>query len=634
MWIWIGFLLFIAIMMAIDLGLFNRRAHVIAMKEALTWFGIWVGLALLFNIGLVFFHERGVDAGLEFFTGFLVEKSLSIDNVFVFILIFNYFQVPPVYQHRVLSLGILGAIVLRLIFILGGLALLESFHWVLYLFGLFLLFTGVMMIRGKGSEYDPKKNWAIKTFRRFVPVTEAYEGNRFWVRKEGRFWATPLLLAILAIESSDIIFAVDSIPAIFAITTDPFIVFSSNLFAMLGLRALYFAVQDFMKLFHFLHYGFALIVMILGFKMLVSDFFKLPITVSLVLIVFILMVCVIASILRPRKADLKQVFERTEQLGLIPFRRLLLIENIVDLGERQVSGSMRAKSDVRTIRLDLPWSENLQMIKTTQFSRYPIVETTGDTPIGFVHIKSILFGESMNSVTTECLRNIARPCIELNVDLPLEDALGVFQQSHDRLALVVNDTPGWLGILTFEDVVQEIIGNMGDEYDSARGDDFVSLSDTLNANRVVLGLQATNLDDAVRKFIAAIPREDLPGEHATIANAVLQRKKVIPIYVGNGLAIPHSRMPGIQRPILAFCRCDEGIPIDGTNERADLFFLLLTPVAATRMQARLLANINGLFKSQYVSERLRKAQTPEAVIEAISAGQQVALDLCPTSILG
>ena len=626
MWPWIGFLLFIAVMMAIDLGLFNRRVHVITMKEALAWFGIWIGLALLFNIGLVFFHERGIEAGLEFLTGFLVEKSLSIDNVFVFILIFNYFQVPQVYQHRVLSLGILGAIVLRLIFILGGLALLERFHWVLYLFGLFLLFTGAMMIFGKESEFDPKKNWAIRSFRKLVRVTDTFEGSRFWIWKEGKLWATPLLLTILAIESSDIIFAADSIPAIFAITTDPFIVFSSNLFAMLGLRALYFAVQDFMKMFHYLHYGFAMIVMILGVKMLASDFYKLPISISLVSIVFILMVCVIASILRPRKADLKQVFERTEQLGLIPFRRLLLIENIVDLGEREVSGSMRSKSEVKTIRLDADWSENLRTIKMAQFSRYPVVENEGDKPIGFVHIKNIAFSDPKDSMSSDRLRDISRTCMELQENLPLEDALDAFQQSHDRIAVVVNETSDWVGILTFEDVVQEIIGNMGDEFDSARGGAFVSLADTLSPNRIILKLQATEMDEAVRKFIAAIPREDLPADHEVIARVVLQRKQFMPIYVGNGLAIPHGRLPGISSPILAFARCDEGIPIEGTNERADLLFLVLTPNGSKRLQARLLANISALFKSQYVSERLRKAQTAEAVIEAICAGQQVALD--------
>ena len=626
MWQWIGFLFFIGVMMCVDLGLFNRRSHVIGMKEALTWFAVWIGLAILFNIGLVFFHERGFEAGLEFFTGFLVEKSLSIDNVFVFILIFNYFQVPPVYQHRVLSLGIVGAIVLRLVFILGGLTLLHQFHWLLYLFGAFLIFTGLMMVLKKEPEYDPKNNWAIRTVRRFVRVTDTYEQNRFWVLQDGKLWATPLLLAILAIESSDIIFAADSIPAIFAITTDPFIVFTSNLFAMLGLRALYFAVQDFMKMFHFLHYGFATIVMILGVKMLISDFYKLPISISLVLIVFILMLCVIASILRPRKADLKQVFERTEQLGLIPFRRLLMIENVVDLGERQVCGSMRKKSDVQIIRLDTAWTENLLMIRKTRFSRYPVVENEGENPIGVIHVKNLPFSEPVEMMTSERLRTLAGPCMELRQEQTLEEALGIFQQSYDRLAIVVDDESGWAGILTFEDVVQEIIGNMGDEFDRARGGDFVSLADGLSADRVVLGLQALTMDEAIQKFIASIDRDHLPADPEEISRAVLQRKQYMPVYVGNGLAIPHGRLRGIDRPFIAFARCDEGIAIEGTNERADLLFLVLTPVGTSRLQTKLLSNINALFKSQYVSERLRKAQTAEAVIEAICAGQQVALD--------
>jgi mannitol/fructose-specific phosphotransferase system IIA component (Ntr-type) len=216
--------------------------------------------------------------------------------------------------------------------------------------------------------------------------------------------------------------------------------------------------------------------------------------------------------------------------------------------------------------------------------------------------------------------------MELNENLPLEEALYAFQQSHDRLAVVVNENSEWVGNLTFEDVVQEIVGNMGDEFDSARGSAFVSLADTLCANRIVLKLHATGMDEAVQKFIAAIAREDLPADHEVIIRAVLKRKQFLPIYVGNGLAIPHGRLPGISHPIIAFARCDEGIPIDGTNERADLLFLVLTPIGSDRLQARLLANINALFKSQYVSERLRKAQTTEAVIEAICAGQQVALD--------
>lgn len=234
-WLWGGFTLFILAMLALDLGVFQRRPHAITTREAIGWFGFWVGLAMLFNVGVVFLYPRGGEAGLEFFTGFLVEKALSIDNVFVFILIFGYFHVPETYQHKVLFWGIIGAIVLRAGFIVGGLALMERFHWTIYIFGLFLLGTGIAMMRKKESKYDPEKNLIIRNFRRFFPVTDRYEGNRFFARKDGRLWVTPLFIVLLAVESSDIIFAVDSIPAIFAITSDAFIVYTSNIFAMLGL---------------------------------------------------------------------------------------------------------------------------------------------------------------------------------------------------------------------------------------------------------------------------------------------------------------------------------------------------------------------------------------------------------------
>ncbi|HRJ73989.1 MAG TPA: TerC family protein, partial [Terrimicrobiaceae bacterium] len=331
--LWGGFTLFIVAMLALDLGVFQRKPHVISMREALTWFGLWTGLALLFNLGIVLFHDRGMQAGLEFFTGFLVEKSLSIDNIFVFILIFGYFRVPQLYQHKVLFWGIVGAITLRVIFIVGGLALMERFHWMIYLFGGFLLFTGITMMRRKDVPVNPEDNWVIRTFRRFFPVSDRYDGSRFFTRIDGRLAATPLFVVLLAVESSDIIFAVDSIPAIFAITQEPFLVYTSNVFAMLGLRALYFAVAGFMRMFHFLHYGFASIILILGVKMMISEFYKVPVALSLALILVILLVCVIVSLLRPRRGDLKLMFERPEKLGLLPFRRLLLIENIVDLGD-------------------------------------------------------------------------------------------------------------------------------------------------------------------------------------------------------------------------------------------------------------------------------------------------------------
>lgn len=623
---WVGFTLFILAMLALDLGLFQRRPHVIGTKEALAWFGVWFGLAMLFNIGIVFFYERGLQAGLEFFTGFLVEKSLSIDNVFVFILIFNYFHVPPSYQHKVLFWGIVGAIILRVAFIVGGLALMERFHWIIYLFGAFLLATGISMMRRKEKKYDPEGNRLIRTFRLLFPVSDRYEGSRFFTRRDGRLWATPLFIVLLAVESSDIIFAVDSIPAIFAITSDPFIVYTSNVFAMLGLRALYFAVSDFMQMFHLLHYGFASIILILGLKMLLSDLYKLPPVVPLALIVVILLVCVIVSLLRPRKADLKPLFERTEHLGLIPFRRLLLIENIIDLGDLTVQNAMRPAPDVRVIRLDMPWVENLKVIREARFSRYPLVEKEGAKPVGVVHVKNLFAFDWGRQIAADQLRRLARPPLEMREDSKLEDALARFQGSYDQMAIVVNARGEWTGIITLEDVLEEMVGKIGDEFDLERTGQFVSLADALSPGRIVFGLQANSLPEAVQKIVAGISRQELSADPQAVTRALLHGQQAKAAYLGHGLVIPHARMEGIEKPVLAFARSDVGVPLDTTNERAELIFLMLTPSGVPRIQARLFADLVDLFESEYVTERLRKAETPEEVIEAIRAGQQVVID--------
>ncbi len=299
--LWGGFILFILALLALDLGIFQRKSHRIGMKESLFWVGFWITLALIFNLGIILFYPQGSQAGLKFFTSFIVEKSLSIDNIFVFILIFEYFHVPRVYQHKVLFWGIIGAIILRAFFIIGGLAILNHLHWSIYVFGGFLLLTGIGMLIKKKKSYNLEKNWLISLFKQFFPITPQYQGNNFFIRKNKQFFATQLFLALLAIESTDIIFAVDSIPAIFAITSDPFIIYTSNIFALLGLRALYFAISGFMNRFYFLHYGFASIIIILAIKMLISDIYQIPILLSLALIIFILSLCIMISLFRPRK---------------------------------------------------------------------------------------------------------------------------------------------------------------------------------------------------------------------------------------------------------------------------------------------------------------------------------------------
>jgi len=305
MW-WIGFNLFVLAMLALDLGVFHRKAHEVKFKEAIAWSLVWIGLALLFNLGIWIGWVGGyteADRGrvaLEFFTGYLVEKSLSVDNVFVFAMVFTYFAVPAAYQHRVLFYGILGALIFRAVFIFGGLWLIEKFSWTIYIFGAFLILTGIKMAWAKGKQIDPERNPVIRLARRFLPITPSFVLDRFFARVDGRLMVTPLFLVLLFVETTDVIFAVDSIPAIIAITKDPFIVFTSNVFAILGLRALYFALASFMGMFHYLTYGLAVLLVFIGGKMLAHAAlaYKMPVGLSLGVIGGIIAVSVIASLLK------------------------------------------------------------------------------------------------------------------------------------------------------------------------------------------------------------------------------------------------------------------------------------------------------------------------------------------------
>jgi tellurite resistance protein TerC len=298
---WVAFNVFVLLMLAVDLGVVHRRAHTVRLKEALVWSGIWIALALLFALGVYVWY--GSQPALEFLAGYLIEKSLSVDNIFVFVLIFSYFKVPALYQHKVLFWGILGALVMRAIFIFAGIALLQRLHWIIYVFGALLIVTGIKMAMEKGKEIHPDKNPVLRLFRRLVPVTEDYHADHFFVRRLGHYAATPLFIVLLVVETTDIIFAVDSIPAILAITVDPFLVYTSNVFAILGLRALYFALAGVMQLFHYLHYGLSAILVFVGAKMLLADVYKLPVAVALGVIAGILLISVMASIMRPHQRD-------------------------------------------------------------------------------------------------------------------------------------------------------------------------------------------------------------------------------------------------------------------------------------------------------------------------------------------
>jgi tellurite resistance protein TerC len=297
--LWGAFIVFVLAMLAVDLGVFHRRAHEVSLKEAGVWSVVWVALALLFNL---FVYTRfGSERGLEFTTGYLLEKALAVDNLFVFVIIFSAFSVPTRYQHRVLQWGVLGALILRAAFILVGGALLQRFHWMIYVFGGLLAVTGVKLLVAPSHDVHPEQNPLVRGIQKILPVTHEFSGDKFTVLKDGRRYGTPLLLAMLAIEFSDLVFAIDSIPAIFAVTSDPFIVFTSNIFAILGLRSLYFLLAGVITKFTYLSVGLAFVLIFVGAKMLLMGVFKVPVLLSLAVIVTILALSIAASLLKPQR---------------------------------------------------------------------------------------------------------------------------------------------------------------------------------------------------------------------------------------------------------------------------------------------------------------------------------------------
>jgi len=295
---WILFNLFVLVMLALDLGVFHRRAHTVRFKEALAWSAAWISMAAVFSLIVLYWHGR--TSSLEFITGYVIELSLSVDNLFVFLVIFRYFKVPAHDQHKVLFWGIVGALVMRGIFILAGVTLINRFHWIIYVFGALLIYSGFKLLRQGETEIHPENNPILRIFRRYVPVTKDYVGDKFFIRKPGLF-ATPLFVVLLVVETTDVLFAVDSIPAVLAITRDAFIVYTSNVFAIMGLRSMYFALAGLIEMFRYLHYGLAVVLMFVGVKMIGSNYLHLPTWVALGVVVVVLGVAVVASILNPKK---------------------------------------------------------------------------------------------------------------------------------------------------------------------------------------------------------------------------------------------------------------------------------------------------------------------------------------------
>ena len=300
-----GFTAFVLAMLALDLGVFHRKAHEVRFKEAITWSVVWISLAMAFNVGVYYWF--GKQAALEFATAYVIEKALSVDNIFVFLIIFSYFKVPPAYQHRVLFWGIVGALMMRAVFIFLGAVLLAKFHWIIYIFGGFLVLTGVKMLIKKDEEISPDRNPVYRIFKRIIPSVADYRGSAFTVIENGRRYATPLLLVLVIVEITDLIFAVDSIPAVFAVTRDPFIVFTSNIFAILGLRALFFLLAGVMDKFHRLKIGLALVLVFVGTKMAIMDIYKIPIGVSLGVVAMLIGGSIIISLIWPKAKEVLSV---------------------------------------------------------------------------------------------------------------------------------------------------------------------------------------------------------------------------------------------------------------------------------------------------------------------------------------
>jgi tellurite resistance protein TerC len=294
---WTSFILVVLVLLSIDLGIFNRRAHAVKVKEALSWSIIWIVLSLSF--GTYIYTAFGKQCGLEFFAGYLIEYSLSVDNIFVFILIFSYFAVPARFHHRVLFWGILGALIMRASFIVAGAALINTFHWIIYIFGAFLLFTGIKILRQGDTEVEPQRNPVVRLFQRFVPMTTGYDSGKFFERHKGKWMATPLALVLVTVEATDLVFATDSIPAIFGVTRDPFIVYTSNICAILGLRSMYFLLSAVVNRFVYLGMGLGIVLAFIGIKMLLSGIYAIPIGVSLAIVAAILIGSIIISLLFP-----------------------------------------------------------------------------------------------------------------------------------------------------------------------------------------------------------------------------------------------------------------------------------------------------------------------------------------------
>jgi tellurite resistance protein TerC len=453
---WLPWAIFVGIVvavLAVDLLVLHRNAHEVTLREAAFLMAGWVTLAIAFT-PFVWLWRGGESAG-EYLAGYVLEMSISIDTVFVFAMIFMYFRVPPLYRHRVLFWGVLGALVFRAVFIVLGVELLERFHWAIYVFGVFLVFTGIKMARSDAHEINPERNPILRLMKRFVPMTTAYDGQRFLVRSGGRWMATPLVAVLVVVESMDVMFALDSIPAVFAVTQDPFVVYTSNAFAMLGLRTLYFLMAPLVERLGFVRVALAALLVLAGVKMLLSDVFHVPIWV--VLLVIAAVAGVVIHEMRMTLGELKTLVLSHRGVN---DRQRKIVSRLFDVQERKLRDVIIPRARVVTLAGDLPVKAALSQLVGSGHSRAPVCGSNPDEVAGTVHLIDLIRAEERGSV-----REHARAPVLLPESTSVLDALAQLQQTQQTMALVVEEHGGFEGIVTVEDLVEELVGEVWDEFD-------------------------------------------------------------------------------------------------------------------------------------------------------------------------
>jgi tellurite resistance protein TerC len=523
--LWAGFALVVIALLTLDLGVFHRKAHVVGLKEALTWSAVWILLALLFNLGV--YVWGGAETALEFLTGYLLEKVLSIDMIFVFMLIFGYFRVPARYQHTVLFWGIIGALIMRIVLIAAGITLIQVFHWLNYAFGAFLILTGIKMSLQKGQAIRPERSPMVRVLRRVMPVTEEYHGARFFVEQGGRRLATPLFVALLIIETTDFVFAIDSIPAVLAITSDPFVVYTSNVFALLGLRALYFAVAGIVPVFHHLHYGFAAILTFAGLKMALAGFYEMPVELALGVIGGILFVAMLASMVKPRDAQIIALMDQGSQAGTFQEGERKLVERVLRFGDQRVGQIMVPRTQVVWLDLDDSIEKVRRTIDESGHSRFPVGTGSLDRVVGLVHVKDLLV-QSLTGPTVD-VRAALRAALFVPEHMHALKVLESFKQNRSHLAVVVDEHGVTQGVVTLHDMLEAIAGDLPtlDQPDTREPR---AVRDSDGTWRVDGGLAMARLREALG--LGGRPGEE-PGAYETVGGFMMMHLDRMPS-VGDG----------------------------------------------------------------------------------------------------